>query len=115
MNTINKDNIPYDYTNVPINTDVWAFAYKVDDNTNRKVLSCLPTKGRVISRGNVSNLSRFYPYSKKGQLLKTGVNSVSRYYTDTYEQAVELYNLLVMRRMNKLNRLISECQRDLIR
>lgn len=40
---------------------------------------------------------------------------MSRYYTDTYEEAVEMYNELVQKRIDNLKLMIKEAENDKIK
>lgn len=105
---------------LPVNKPVWAIAYNINDDTERKRLSCKPTLGEII---NADESGRrfwtthcFVPY-KKGttEKRKSGfVDFQARLYADTYEEAVEMYNELVQKRISKLEQMIEEAKKDLI-
>lgn len=69
------------------NKDIWAFAYKEDERATN--LMCKPVKGRISDGYN------FYEYKANGKdLKKNGVTLYARFFTDTYEEAVEGFNML---------------------
>lgn len=110
--------IGYRIQNLPQNTPVWGFAYSIDDDTDRRRLSCLPILGEICENLNGRYLARyvFCPY-KKGTTEKRASGSVdfeSRMYADTYEEAVEMYNELVDKRIEKLHSMIQEAAEEKI-
>lgn len=87
-------------------------AYDINDDTERHDLRCEPVLGEIVDNG----LRYFVPY-KKGTKVKRGSGSVrrdSRMYADTYEEAVEMYNDLVQRRIDNLRRMIESAKSDMI-
>ena len=57
----------------------------------------------------------FFPYKKNGEICKSkSVNLNARYYADTYEEAVEMYNELVQQRIDRLHKAIHEAEGDFI-
>ena len=94
---------------VPMEKLVWAFAYKIDNETGYKHLSCEPEEG-------VCSKSYFTPYKKGSHALrKSGqVLKRSRYYADTYAEAVVGYNSLVQDRINRLHEMEDEAKGDMI-
>lgn len=106
-------NCGYDVDKLPVNSPIWAVAYDINDDTEYRRLSCLPVYGEITGKGYSYC---FYPY-KKGTLDKreTGrVSFQSRMYADTYEEAVELYNELVQKRIDNLYRLIKDAEKDFL-
>lgn len=88
----------HDIEEISENKDVWAFAYKEDERA--KNLICKPVKGRIIRK---SYRTEFHEYKKSKQELKdTGVRVYSRYYADTYEEAVAGFNKLLDIRIEEL-------------
>lgn len=101
----NKYNIPASAKNRPI----WACAYDVDNDTGRSRLKQLPAKG-IIQPGGWHET--FYLLKKDGTPRSNGVNASARYYADTYEECVEIYNELVDRRIKLLQKMIEETKED---
>lgn len=101
---------------LPTDTDIYALAYEIDNNTNLANLRCKPRKGQIIYDPKSECDYRFVPYSANGKyLLESGrVNFQARYYADTYEEAVEMYNTLIQRRINQLEHLIQTTKKDMI-
>lgn len=92
---------------IPINKDVWAFAYKEDDRVLRYI--CRPTKGRIKED------RYFYEYKVNGKdLKKNGVSIYARYFADTYEETVKGFNILVQERIDSLAKEIERLQDMLI-
>ena len=57
---------------------------------------CKPVKGRISDGYN------FYEYKANGKdLKKNGVSIYARFFTDTYEEVVEGFNMLVNKRIQK--------------
>lgn len=80
-------------------TDIYAFAYKEDERALN--LICKPVKGKIHN-------GFFFEYKKDSvNLKKNGVRASSRYFADTYEEAVVGYNKLIDERINKLEYEIS--------
>lgn len=104
----------YYSASVPLNTPLWAFAYDVDNNVDRRVAISKPVRGEVIKEGEKR---RFYSYYKNTNKLKTvgGVKVSSRNYAETKDEAVEGYNLLVQNRISSLHSEIMNAQKDFIR
>lgn len=110
----------YKADNAPINTPIWAVAYSVDNNNERHILRCLPLQGVILKydqlKYSCSYRNRFCPYKKdkQGYVMSKSVEYQNRCYADTYEEAVELYNELVNKRINDLNQAIIQAQNDKI-
>ena len=100
----------YDIRKLPIESPLWAVAYDINDDTEYRRLSCAPIRGEITEKGY------FYPYKKETlNRRKTGrVGIQSRMYADTYEEAVELYNELVQKRIDNLCRLIKDAEKDFL-
>lgn len=111
---------PYNINSLPVNRPVYGLAYDVNDDTERKRLSCKPVLGEIIStesiKCNLWSSHVFIPY-KNGttEKRKSGyVDFQSRMYADTYVEAVEMYNKLVKKRIDNLNKLIDSAEEDII-
>ena len=98
-------NIQYDRNKIEDNKDFYAFAYLEDERAVN--LFCKPIRGRIVD-------STFYEYKKNGSLKKNGVGIGARIYADTYEEAVEGFNILVNSRIKKLRGEISKVEELLI-
>ena len=104
----------------PINKPIWAVAYDIDNDTGYVRLSCKPTLGEIIENEKAGthfwHNYAFVPYKKGTHIkCKSGyVSHTSRMYADTYKEAVEIYNELVQKRINKLQQMIDEAQKDLM-
>ena len=94
------------------NKDIWAFAYKEDERATN--LMCKPVKGKIIQDGNCT--AHFYEYKANGKdLKKNGVSIYARFFTDTYEEAVEGFNMLVNKRIDSLKKEIIKLDNMLIK
>lgn len=94
------------------NKDIWAFAYKEDERATN--LMCKPIKGRIIK--DDSYMGYFYEYKANGKdLKKNGVTLYARFFTDTYEEAVKGFNMLVNKRINSLQKEIIKLDNMLIK
>lgn len=104
----------YYSASVPLNTPLWAFAYDVDNNVDRRIAICQPVRGEVIQEGKKK---RFYSYYKNTNKLKTtnSVRVASRNYAETKDEAIEGYNLLIQNRISSLHSEIMNAQKDFIR
>lgn len=101
----------------PVGRPVWAVAYRINDDTEDARLKCLPTRGEIVHTGGKYGKYQFVPY-KNGTTEKRKSGEVevrSRIYADTYEEAVEMYNELVQKRIDKLYQMIESSKSDLIR
>lgn len=89
------------------NKDIWAFAYKEDERALN--LMCKPVKGRI------KNNKHFYEYKSNGKdLKKNGVTLYARFFTDTYEEAIEGFNKLVQQRIESLKAEIIKLENTLV-
>lgn len=111
----------HDIEKLPLNKPIYGFAYSVNDDTRDKRLNCLPVLGE-IGENNYSNHKAWYQYAfysyKKGtnERKKSGIVEYrSRWYADTYEEAVEMYNELVQKRIDNLKLMIKEAENDKIK
>lgn len=106
-------------TKLPLNKPIYGFAYDINNDTRNKRLSCLPVLGEV----GENNISKkwceycFYPYKKGTNTRKKSgaVDYYSRYYADTYSEAIEMYNELVQKRIDNLKLMIEEAENDKIK
>ena len=107
----------------PINTPIYGFSYDINDDTKNRRLICKPTLGEIVDENNPYNITikgwalyNFIPYkSNNKSFRKSGiVNMDSRMYADTKEEAIEMYNELVNKRIDKLQEMIEEAKGDLI-
>lgn len=83
----------YAYRKNEENKDIYAFAFT--EITMKAVSMCKPTKGMIIN-------GKFFEYGKNGKLKKNSVGVGYRIYTDTYNEAVEGFNVLVKDRIKML-------------
>lgn len=91
---------------IPEGKDLWMYAYKEDERALN--LLCKPTRCKVIH-------SISYEYKADGKSLrKNGVSMYSRFFTDTYEEAVEGFNYLVKKRLDRLQTEMNNTQQLLI-
>lgn len=108
----------YDHSikDLPLNKPIYGLAYNINDDTRHKRLSCLPILGEITGEGKW-NIYEFTPYKKgTNERRKSGsVDYYSRYYADTYEEAVEMYNELVQKRIDNLKLMIEEAENDKIK
>lgn len=56
----------------------------------------------------------FFEYKKNGELKKNGVGIGARIYADTYEEAVEGFNILIQNRIKRLKEEINRVKNFLI-
>ena len=92
------------------NKDIWAFAYKEDERATN--LMCKPVKGRIIKSDDYN----FYEYKANDKdLKKNGVSIYARFFADTYEEAVEGFNMLVNKRIDSLQKEIIKLDNMLIK
>ena len=96
------------------NKDIWAFAYKEDERATN--LMCKPIKGKIIKSDGSFPSYNFYEYKANGKdLKKNGVSIYARFFTDTYEEAVEGFNMLVNKRIDSLQKEIIKLDNMLIK
>lgn len=106
-----------DYVNKPI----YAYAYKINDETLHVDLRQLPIKGMIIRNEKYNeNTMRgyiFVPFKKNGKELMSkskAVNISARKYADEYWEAIDGYNELVQDRINRLLSIAKEAKNDFI-
>lgn len=85
--------------------DVFAFAYLEDERATN--FFCKPVKGRIDGY-------MFFEYKKNSELKKNGVGIGARIYADTYEEAVEGFNILIQNRIKRLKEEINRVENFLI-
>lgn len=98
---------------IPRNTPLWAFAYSIDNETGYCHLRCKPTLGEVVTVVG-SWRAKFFPY-KKGTNEKRSSGEVdwsARKYADTEAEAITAYNQLVQDRIDRLNTLVKDAEKD---
>lgn len=99
----------YDLNDLPIDKPIWAFAYTIKNDTAQRTYYSLPVCGEINEHGV------FRPYKKNGDLSGSKYyNFNSRSYADTYEEAVEMYNELVQKRIDRLKAAIEDAKKDFI-
>lgn len=99
----------YDSSNVPESKPLWAVAYSINDDTEHHRLMCKPQRGELINYS-------FIPY-KAGTMTRRRSGKVSKYarkYADTYEEAVDLFNALVQKRIDNLLEMVEDAKKDFI-
>ena len=108
--------VKYQLKDLPVNTPIWGFAYSINDDTTCSRLKCLPVLGEIKPNERYENRSKFYPYKTNTTELNTSksVYFQNRMYADTYEEAVEMYNELVKKRINKLTSELENAKNDII-
>ena len=118
---INRDGIKvceyaYEKGEVPINKPIWGFAYTIKNDTAHHKYFSKPVLGELRETNHsYPDWAVFLPYKKNGEICKSkGVNLNARYYADTYEEAVEMYNELVQQRIDRLHKAIHEAEGDFI-
>lgn len=99
----------YDYRNAPLDTELWACAYDTNNTEKSMATKREPVLGKLINDNSVYyGYATFYELKRNGQIKKTGkVASWSRHYADTYEECIELYNSLIDKQIEKLEKLIA--------
>ena len=93
----------------PVCKPIWGLAYDINDDTEHHNLICKPVLGEIVNRS-------FHTY-KKGTTERRQSGKVSywsRVYADTYEEAVEMYNELVQKRIDNLHRMIESAKLDMV-
>lgn len=109
----------YSIDELPLNKPVWGFAYSINDDTEDKRLICLPVQGEIHKNDNCHKWSDycFSPYKKGTDIKrKSGVVDFnSRMYADTYEEAVEMFNELVQKRIDNLYQMAEKAKADMIK
>lgn len=96
------------------NKPIWACAYELQGNKNKNGLIQKPVQGEIY-REDYSTY--FAPYKKSSKSLaksKKVLANLSRYYADTYEECVELYNSLVNKAIMYFWQRMGECAKDMI-
>lgn len=100
----------YDSLNAPKEKPLWAVAYSINDDTEHHRLLCKPQRGELIN-------DSFVPY-KAGTNTRRASGRVSKWarkYADSYEEAVELFNSLVQKRINNLLEMVEDAKKDFIK
>ena len=99
-------------TKVPKDVPVWGCAYGTNKDKKSMATSKKPVLGIVKGKGWYCY---FYELKKDGTLKESSrVNLISRYCADTYEESVEIYNELVMNKVQQLLDLAQEHKTNLI-
>jgi len=92
----------------PINVEIWGCAYSTNNTEKTMALRKKPVKGIIKEDG------RFYEFKKDSKTLKESgvINYTSRYYADTKEECVEIYNSLIDKQVSFLRSLLDKCIDD---
>lgn len=96
------------------NKPIWACAYELQNNKNKNGLIQKPVQGEIYKNGY---RTYFAPYKKGSKSLaksKEVLAEYSRYYADTYEECVELYNSLINEKIMYFWQRMRECAKDRI-
>lgn len=96
------------------NKPIWACAYELQNDKNKNGLIQKPVQGEIYENGY---RTYFAPYKKGSKSLaksKEVLADWSRYYADTYEECVELYNSLVDDTIKYFWQRMRECAKDRI-
>lgn len=116
IRTVNNNILDDGYdVNELLGKELYGFAYGIYDETINSKLSFRPVLGKITHVGNYK-IDFFVPY-KKGtkEFIDSGKAFFNfRMYADTYEEAVEMYNELVQKRIDKLKEMIQEAENDKI-
>jgi len=98
-------------------TIVWGCAYNEDNNYDHSHLKQLPIRGMILDKYKAGidkpkySSWVFAPLNKKGEIIKSKVVDVySRHYANTYKECVEIYNGLVQMRIDRLDKIVKECE-----
>lgn len=113
---------------VPLNTPLWATDYLINDDNLVARLKCQPILGEVISIERFSKEVKaskyptysnyiFVPYKIGTTTFRNSgfVDVWSRHYADTEEEAIEIYNELVQKRIDKLLEIAEQAKGDFIK
>lgn len=96
------------------NKPIWACAYELQNNKNKNGLVQKPVQGEIYGE---DYRIYFAPYKKGSKSLaksKEVLAEYSRYYADTYEECVELYDSLVNENIMYFWQRMKECAKDKI-
>lgn len=96
------------------NKPIWACAYELQGNKNKNSLIQKPIQGEIYEDGY---RTYFAPYKKGSKSLaksKEVLADWSRYYADTYEECVELYNSLINENIMYFWQRMRECAKDMV-
>lgn len=96
------------------NKPIWACAYELQGNKNKNGLIQKPVQGEIYGEGY---RIYFAPYKKSSKSLaksKEVLAEYSRYYADTYEECVELYNSLINEKIMYFWQRMRECAKDMV-
>lgn len=96
------------------NKPIWACAYELQNNKNKNGLIQKPVQGEIYGEGY---RTYFAPYKKGSKSLaksKEVLAEYSRYYADTYEECVELYNSLINKNIMYFWQRMRECAKDMV-
>lgn len=96
------------------NKPIWACAYELQGDKNKNALIQKPVQGEIYGGGY---RTYFAPYKKSSKSLaksKEVLAEYSRYYADTYEECVELYNSLVNEKIMYFWQRMRECAKDMV-
>lgn len=98
---------------------VWGCGYQLD-NYGGRALFCKPvlgivTTGRFNSGYRSNTVQWFTPIGANERLQTSKTVSIgARKYADTYEECVELYNLLVRNEIARFQEVVDESSKDII-
>lgn len=103
----------YTSSQAPTNTPLWGFAY--DTNMSKETMATrrTPILGMIKEH---NHRYYFYEFKINGKDLKLSsrVNTWSRHYADTKEEAIVAYNELVNYHIQKAEKLIEQYSKDIL-
>jgi len=99
---------------LPVGRKVWACAYSTNSKKEDMSLICNPVYGQIVkTRYSIG----FVVFKKNNELrsLNSSVSVWAREYADTYEESFEIYNELVQKRIDWLNKMIEHTKSDFLK
>lgn len=96
------------------NKPIWACAYELQNNKNKNGLIQKPVQGEFRNEGYVTYFYHYKKNSKEFAKSKAVQAEWSRYYADTYEECVTLYNTLVNEAIMYFWQRMRDCVKDKI-
>lgn len=96
------------------NKPIWACAYELQNNKNKNGLIQKPVQGEIYKDGYRTYFAPYKKCSKSLAKSKEVLAEYSRYYADTYEECVELYNSLINEKIMYFWQRMRECAKDMV-
>lgn len=109
---LEKDGLTLKRNKLEVGDRVWACAYDYNNNRLEKALIQTPVYGEIV-KGKTG--LEFRSFRKDGKLRSTGVNILSRTFSDSESDCIKIYNQKIQERIDVLRDEIDKLEKGKIK